>query len=63
VVYHHVITPNNWAGLAAAIGCVIGAYLWVVLLFAWDLPEKTRDDRYRDILRTHLDMFKESEEK
>jgi hypothetical protein len=61
VAYHHVITPHNWAGLAAAIGCVIGAYLWTVLLFAWDLPEKTRYDRYRNILRTPFDIFKEAE--
>jgi hypothetical protein len=44
-------------------GCILAAYLWIVLLFGWDdLPEKTRDERYRDILRTHLDMFRESEE-
>ena len=63
MAYHHVIAPNNWAGLAVAIACMAGAYLWTVLLFAWDLPKKMRDDWYRDALKTHLDMFKEAEEK
>jgi hypothetical protein len=59
---YHTVTPNNWAGLFATMGCIIAAYLWIVLLFGWDLPEKTRDERYRDILRIHLDMFREYEE-
>jgi hypothetical protein len=59
---YHTVTPNNWAGLFATIGCILAAYLWIVLLFGWDSPEKTKHGTYQDILRTHLDMFRDYEE-
>lgn len=48
------MSAANWAGLAVSLATCFLAYLWVVLLFAWDQPH-TQQDRYADILRGLFD--------
>lgn len=47
--------PNNWMGLLVALGCCLGSYLWVVMLFGWDNPGGTPRERDHDILRGLFD--------
>ena len=49
------VQPNNWAGLFVALGTCLVAYIWIVLLFDWDNPERPRGDRSVDIMRGLFD--------
>jgi hypothetical protein len=50
-----MITPNFWGGVFVSLATCLLAWIWIALLFAWDDPASTREDRARDVLRGLFD--------
>jgi len=48
------VHPSFWGGVFATLGSIFGAGVFVMLLFDWDDPTRTRQDRDRDILKGPL---------
>ena len=45
------MTAKTWGGIIASLGCLLVVWLIVVLLCAWDDPDKARRDQNREAMR------------
>lgn len=48
------VTPNNWAGLLVVLITILGSIVSLVILFNWDDPQRTKEDRINDRARNLL---------
>lgn len=48
------VVPNFWAGLLVVVMTIMGSIAALVVLFNWDDPQRTREDRDRDKTRGFL---------
>lgn len=48
------VTPNFWAGILVVVLTILGSIASMVLLYNWDDPYRTKEQRDKDILKGRL---------